>query len=110
MSFNKDYFFAVNTGMGKGGNSLWMYNDYPADNIASVFGTNAGGTVNTGFFSKAYADYGITARQGDIILVHSRANATGGANSATALMLTVPTTWDANGASVTCGLGTYGVS
>lgn len=96
MAMNESYFSAVAYAGTAGGNTVWYYFDYNADNVASI----GGAEVNAVYFSRLYTNLGIVARQGDLILAASRSATYGGDNTATPCMLIVPTTWDSNGASV----------
>lgn len=104
MSFDREYLTQMSYG-GKGGNSIWHYNDYNADNVASLVSKTGTGTVNAAYFARAYTESGIVARDGDIILISSYA--TKATNSATPVIGLIPNTWDANGASVILAAGRF---
>lgn len=94
MSFNINYFSKIANPGTPGGNSVWYYHDYAADNVASLVGT-AG---NITYFGTAYTLYGIQAKAGDLIMVSSFA--TKATNTASPVMGLVPNSWDANGSTV----------
>ena len=93
MAFDREYFTQMAYG-GQQGNSIWHYYDVNEDNLASL----AAMTTNTTYFSRAFDDHGIVARQGDIILIS--AFETMAENVGTPVIAIVPNTWDANGASI----------
>ena len=89
MSFTFQNFWRTGGG---GGNTNWYYKD-TADNVASL----AVGVINSTYFQEAFDTYTQTARAGDSIKVVSLAT---NPNMATVVEFGVPTTWDANGASI----------
>lgn len=93
MAFDRQYLSQIGYG-GKGGNSLWMYYDVNADNIASL----AGPGVNTAYFQRAFDDHGIAPKKGDVIMISSFQ--TPAVNAATPVVALVPNDWDANGATI----------
>jgi hypothetical protein len=103
MAFDRKYLTPMGYG-GDGGNSLWLYHDANADNIASLVGPS----VNTAYFSRAVDDHGVKAKKGDLIFISSFN--TPATNEATPVIALVPNDWDSNGASVIVGCGFYSLS